>query len=221
MIWFRCQTKVLHVLRLMPLSESVRGEPGPASALSFKYNLGRRRLSPALFLHHRDYMWRVTLHAVSRETLWFARDTQPVARQHRTRVTVRVVWATPTARVSGGARGVPLGRRPRASPPHPRAVCSAAQPPHGSGEITRAPSRDHATLIIDTQMWRAMRFIDANCLLWSTRKHINCTTTSILSSNNKLIVEDEEITQAPNMITKQKQRGIVNGQVSINKIWGK
>lgn len=122
MIWFRCGTKVLHVLRLMP-SESGRGEPGPASALSFKYNLGRRRLSPALFLHHWDYMWTVTS-TLSLGRRYSSRATR--SHWHTVLRARRVGGVTPTARVTGGAeRAASLwALAPRTAPP--RAVCTAA-----------------------------------------------------------------------------------------------
>lgn len=127
--WIYDLFKVFHVLRFMSSLESVRGEPGPASSLSFKYNLGRRRLSPALFLHHRDYMWQVTLHAVTQETV-------VVRARYTTGRTITLNNIDGTYRSSDAhgandgrsASGVPLGRRPRTASPTPCSMhrCTAS-----------------------------------------------------------------------------------------------
>lgn len=127
--WIYDLFKVFHVLRFMSSLESVRGEPGSASSLSFKYNLGRRRLSPALFLHHRDYMWQVTLHAVTQETV-------VVRARYTTGRTITLNNIDGTYRSSDAhgandgrsASGVPLGRRPRTASPTPCSMhrCTAS-----------------------------------------------------------------------------------------------
>ncbi|CAB3230236.1 unnamed protein product [Arctia plantaginis] len=90
-------------------------------------------------------MWQVTLHAVSQETVM-------VRARYTTGRTITLSKINGTYRSSDAhgandgrsASGVPLGRRPRTAPPL-RAVCTAAQPPHGSGDNVSSEPRSRNT----------------------------------------------------------------------------
>lgn len=153
---------VSHVLSLMLVAWWVPSEPGPSSALSFKYNLGRRCLSPAIFLHHWVYivLWQRTSH-----------DPRSV-RCARTRVLseMRRVRMTRRRRVAGrGAEREPRPSplRPRARhPPPPRAVCtrSLVHSLHMAQYQIKRPARDERRLPPNRYTWtrQTMQFIDAN-----------------------------------------------------------
>lgn len=100
--------------------ESVRGKPGPESALSFKYNLGS--VCRRLYFYTRE-----DINVDCDNARSFTRDGTVSA--HETADWMRRVRMTRSARMTGGSRAAAsLAPRPSPSPPHPSAGTTRPPP---------------------------------------------------------------------------------------------